>query len=130
VKERLKAIKNEDDSDEEREALTHCLQLMEAESEAGSAVKEAQTALDEKVLATYTKLSETEIKRLVVEDKWFASVRSAVESEVQRLTQRLASRVYELDERYARPMPALEVDVKTFSAKLVRHLRTMGVTCN
>ena len=130
VKERLKAIKNEEDNNEEREALERCLELMEAESEAGSAVKEAQTDLDEKVLAKYAKLSETDIKTLVVEDKWFATVRSAVEDEVQRLTQRLASRVNELDERYARPMPALEVDVKTLSAKLVRHLRAMGVAWN
>ena len=46
---------------------------MDAESDAGKAVKEAQAALDEKVLARYAKLTEAEIKTLVVEDKWLAS---------------------------------------------------------
>src|SRR5262249_18357992 len=75
VKARLKAIKDEVESDKEREALTVCLALMEAESEAGRAVSDAQAELDEEVLAKYPKLSETEIKTLVVEDKWFTSIR-------------------------------------------------------
>ena len=128
VKERLKAIKNEEDTHEEREALTRCLQLMDAESEAGGAVKEAQTALDEKVLAKYATLSEVEITTLVVDHKWFVSIRIAIEDEVQRLTQQLAGRVKELDERYARPLPALKRDVEILSAKVEGHLRGMGLT--
>lgn len=130
VKERLKAIKNEEDNDEEREALTCCLQLMEAESDAGSAVKEAQAALDEKVLAKYAKLSEAEIDTLVVEDKWFVSIRTAIESEVQQLTRFLGARVKELDERYVRPLPELERAVALVSARVNGHLKTMGVEWN
>ena len=127
VKEQLKAIKNEEDSDEERETFTRCLELMEAESEAGSAVKEAQTALDEKVLATYAKLNEAEIKTLVVEDKWFASIGTAINGEVQRLKQLLAARVRELDERYAEPLPVIEHNVEVLSAKVEGHLKEMGL---
>ena len=65
------------------------------------AVKEAQARLDEQVLARYGVLTEAEIKTLAVEDKWFASIRGAIEGEVQRLTQQLAGRVKELEERYA-----------------------------
>ncbi|HPZ14836.1 MAG TPA: hypothetical protein PLK04_11510, partial [Bacillota bacterium] len=68
-----------------------------------------------------------EIKTLVVEDKWFASIRAAVEGEVERLTQRLAGRVKELDERYARPLPELEREVEEFGAKVAEHLRKMGL---
>src|SRR5690606_42074084 len=60
VKDRLKAIAGEPESDEEREALERCLALIDAESEASKAVKEAQAALDEKVLARYAKLTEAE----------------------------------------------------------------------
>jgi type I restriction enzyme M protein len=127
VKDRLKAIKEEAESDDEREALNRCLELMEAESKAGRAVREAQAALDEEVLAKYTKLSEDEIKTLVVEDKWFANIRAAIKGEVQRLTQRLASRVRELDERYARPLPELERDVAAFGSKVEGHLEKMGL---
>lgn len=127
VKERIKAIEDEPDSDEERDALTRCLELIEAESAATKAVKDAQAALDQKVLARYAKLTETEIKTLVVEDKWLASIRAAIEGEVERLTQRLAARVKELEERYAQPLPTLERDVETFSAKVEGHLKEMGL---
>jgi len=127
VKDRLKAIKDEPDSDEERDALTRCLELIEAESAVGKAVKDAQAALDAKVLARYAKLTEAEIKTLVVEGKWLASIRGAIEGEVERLTQRLASRVRELDERYATPLPTLEEEEKALSAEVEGHLKKMGL---
>jgi type I restriction enzyme M protein len=127
VKDRLKAIEGEPESDEEREALTRCLALIEAESAAAKAVKDAQAALDSKVLARYAKLTEAEIKTLVVEDKWLASIRAAIEGEVERLTQRLAARVKELEERYAKPLPALEREVEALSDNVEGHLKTMGL---
>jgi type I restriction enzyme M protein len=127
VKDRLKAIEDDPESDEERDALTCCLALIEAEAEAGKALSEAQAALDEKVLASYTKLTEAEIKTLVVEDKWFASLRAAIDGEVQRLTEQLAGRVRELEERYAQPLPLLERELEAFSAKVEGHLKNMGL---
>lgn len=126
VKDRLKSIEGDPESDDERDALKRCLDLIEAESEAAKAVKDAQSALDEKVLARYAKLTEAEIKTLVVDDKWFASIRVAFEGKVQRLTQQLAGRVKELDERYARPLPKLEQEVEAFNAKVDGHLHSMG----
>jgi type I restriction enzyme M protein len=127
VKDRLKALEDEAESDGERDALTRCLALIEAESAATKAVKDAQDALDELVLASYTKLTEDEIKTLVVEDKWLASLQAAIDAEVQRLTQQLAARVKELEERYAQPLPMLEREVEAFSTKVEGHLRKMGV---
>ncbi|MFZ5473345.1 MAG: N-6 DNA methylase, partial [Pseudomonadota bacterium] len=113
---------------DERAALEKCLELIEAEAEASKAVKDAQSALDEKVLKHYAKLTEADIKTLVVDDKWFASIKSAIEGEVQRLTQRLASRVKELEERYAQPLPAIEREVEALAAKVEGHLRKMGLS--
>ena len=127
VRDRLKAIKGEPDSDDEHAALSRCLELMEAESEAGKAVKDAQAALDAKVLAKYPKLTEAEIKTLVVDDKWFASIQAAIEGEVQRLTQQLAGRVKELEERYAHPLPKLEHVVVELTTKVEHHLKEMGL---
>ena len=127
VKDRLKALQGEPESDDERDALTRCLELIEAECEAVRAVRDAQAALDEKVLANYAKLTEAEIKALVVEDKWFASIQAAIEGEVQRLTQQLAGRVKELEERYAQPLPQLELDVGRLSGKVEGHLKKMGL---
>lgn len=126
VKERLKAIEGEVESDDEREALNRCLALIDAESEATHSVKEAQVALDDNVLAQYAKLCEADIKTLVVEDKWFASVRGAIDGEVQRVTQQLAGRVKELEERYATPLPQLTGEVEALAARVDEHLKKMG----
>jgi len=127
VRDRLKTIKGELESDEEQAALALCFAMIEAASEAGKAVKEAQAALDQQVLARYAKLTEIEINTLVIEDKWFASIRSAIEGEVLRLAQQLAGRVKELEERYSQPLPVLEQEVGAFSVKVARHLKNMGL---
>ena len=130
VQSRLKVIRNDDepDSDLERDVLSYCLTLVEAESKAAKAVRTAQASLDERVLARYGAFTEAEIKTLAIEDKWLAGIRSAVEGEVQRLTQRLAARVQELEERYADPLPKLECRVAKFGAKVEGHLRRMGLS--
>jgi type I restriction enzyme M protein len=127
AKDRLKAIEREPESDEERDALKRCLALIDAESEASKAVGEARAVLDEKLLARYAKLTEAEIKLLVVEDKWLANLRAAINGEVQRLTQQLAGRVRELDERYSRPLPILAREVDLSSAKVAADLQKMGL---
>ncbi len=127
VKDRLKAIKEEPESDEERDALKRCLELIEAESAAAKAVKEAQVDLDAKVLAKYPNLTEAEIKTLTVDDKWSASMHAAIEGEVQQVTQQLASRVKELEERYTNPLPTLEWEVDLLSTKVDGHLKKMGL---
>ena len=73
VKARLKALtpdlmtlQETQDDDGERDALTHCLSLLDAKSKADKAVKDAQLALDTEVLAHYVTLTEAEIKGLVV----------------------------------------------------------------
>ncbi|HBY98804.1 MAG TPA: hypothetical protein DEP84_33475 [Chloroflexi bacterium] len=60
-------------------------------------------------------------------DKWFAAIQAAIEGEVQRLTQRLAGRVKELEERYAHPLPELEREVEALSKKVEVHLKRMGL---
>ncbi len=79
------------------------------------------------MLAKYPKLTEAEIKTLVVDDKWFASIQAAIEGEVQRLTQQLAGRVKELEERYTHPLPKLEHVVVELTTKVEHHLKQMGL---
>lgn len=81
----------DDGSADELVALERCMALI-AEADATKAVRDAQAALDAKVLARYATLTEAEIKMLVVDCKWFAAMGSAVDGEVQRLTQGLDQR--------------------------------------
>ena len=111
---------------EEKAALKRCIELIEAEAAGARTVKEAQATLDAKVLAKYGELSEAEIKTQVVEDKWLASIRATIEGEVLRVTQALAGRVKELEDRYAEPLPEIEAEVEALSARVEQHLRRMG----
>ena len=124
---RLRTIRDADASNDERQILEQCLSLIEAESKASKAAKAAQAALDSQVLERYATLSEDEIKTLVVQDKWLANIRAAIETEVHHLTQSLAARIRQIAERYARPLPELEQDVEAFSRKVEQHLARMGV---
>ena len=123
----LLTLNETQDNDDEQNALEHCLSLIDEKSKPDKAVKDAQLALDEQVLARYATLTETEIKQLVIDDKWFATIQAAVTGEVQRLTQNLTERVKELEERYAQPLPSLEGEVDDFSLKVNEHLLNMGV---
>ena len=73
--------------------LKTCLSLIEAAAEADAAVKAAQAALDAAVVARYAKLTEGEVKALLVVDKWLARVQADVLAEVDRVNQALAGRV-------------------------------------
>lgn len=126
VSDRLEDIKDDKDDDEYK-ALARCLELIEAEAAAVKEVKEAQAKLDADVLARYSGLNEPEIKILVVDDKWFTSASSAIESEVHRLTQALAGRVKELEDRYGVPLPKIEDEVHELSAKVEASLKQMGL---
>lgn len=126
VKARLKAIKNDLNADEERQALEQCLALIEREAEAGKKVKAAQKALDTKVLAHYAQLSEAELKTLVIDDKWLTTLQADVQTELDRVSQALTGRIRQLADRYATPLPALNAEVEALAAKVNVHLAKMG----
>jgi type I restriction enzyme M protein len=124
---RLKELKGDASAKEERTVLKQCLDLFDREAEVKKVVKEAQTALDEAVFAQYSKLTEDEIKTLVVDDKWQATLKGAIAAEIERVTQQLANRVKTLEERYAEPLPQLMQDVEVLSGKVDEHLKKMGL---
>ena len=126
VKARLKAIKHDLDVDEERQALEQCLTLIEREAEASKKVKTAQKVLDAKVQAHYAQLSESELKTLVVDDKWLATLQADVQTELDRVSQALSGRIRQLAERYAMPLPELNTEVEALAVKVNAHLAKMG----
>lgn len=62
-----------------------------------------------------------------MEDKWQASLRTALEAEIERVTQQLANRVKELEERYSSSLPQLTKNVSELEAKVAAHLKAMGL---
>ena len=62
-----------------------------------------------------------------MQDKWFATLNSSVEAEIERITQQLANRVKELNERYAEPLPQITQNVEALGLKVAEHLKAMGL---
>ena len=133
VKERLKAIASDpsDSSDppEERALLEQYLALLEKAAATSAKAKDEQEALLAKVAAQYGKLTEDEIKTLVVDDKWLAALAAAVQAELDRVSQTLTGRIRQLAERYATPLPQLTGEVATLAARVDEHLKKIGAVC-
>jgi type I restriction enzyme M protein len=123
----LKARLKQASDAEEKAALKTAIKFFDEESRAKKALKEAQEALDLAVLARYPKLTESEIKQLLVEDKWKASLQGAIEAEIERITQQLANRVKELEERYSATLPQLTQQVADLETRVAEHLKSMGL---
>lgn len=130
VKDRLKAIKHDKEALEEQTALEAYLLLIEQEAAAAKNVKEAQKALDIQVIRKYSQLSEAEIKTLVVDDKWLATLATSVQSELDRVSQALTGRIKQLAERYATPLPKLTEELETLANRVDEHLKKMGFVWN
>ena len=127
---RLKDIKGDADVADERKVLNDYLALIEKEAATSAKVKDAQEALMAKVAAQYGKLTEDEIKRLVVDDKWLATLAAAVQGELDRVSQTITGRIRQLAERYATPLPKLTDEVKSLAARVDAHLKKMGARWN
>ena len=127
VKARLKEMAVDPDRDEERDALTVCLDLMKSHTKAKKATKAAQAELDAKVLARYATLTATEISEIVVSDKWMQSIGDSIGQQVERLAGGLVERVRVLEGRYADALPKLESRVVDYGARVESHLRRMGL---
>ncbi|AUJ68768.1 HsdM family class I SAM-dependent methyltransferase [Pseudoalteromonas sp. NC201] len=112
---------------EEVKALKQATKLFNAEAAAKKAVKEAQEALDLNVFNQYPKLTIEEIKALIVDDKWLATLQANIVAEIERVTQQMASRVKQLEERYSTPLPTLSNSVDELSDKVASHLKAMGL---
>jgi type I restriction enzyme M protein len=89
-------------------------------------LKEAKAALDSQAYARYPRLTVSEIKTLVVVDKWLAALESAIHGEMDRLSRQLTQRVKELVERYEMPLPQMAERVAELEVKVSRHLEKMG----
>ncbi len=126
VTSRIKEIKGKPDGAEELKVMEKFISLAEQESEAKKKIKAVEKVLDATVDAKYAVLTESDIKTLVVDDKWMTTIEQAIKAEMDRISQRLTMRIKELAERYASPLPILVTDTKALTIKVDEHLKKMG----
>jgi type I restriction enzyme M protein len=127
---RLKEIGDDPLYADERATLEAYAGLLDQQAEVKSRRKVAQEVLDQNIDAKYPKLTEAEIKTLVVDDKWMGRLSAAVQGEIDRVSQTLTSRIRQLAERYATPLPELIEEVEALSAGVEEHLKRMGAVWN
>jgi type I restriction enzyme M protein len=127
---RLKEIAGDADAKDEAAALGEWSKASGEETALKGRLKEAEGGLDARAYAQYAKLSEAEVKALVVDDKWLAALDADIHGEMDRVSQTLTGRVKELAERYETPMPKMLIRVAELEAKVDRHLEKMGFAWN
>jgi type I restriction enzyme M protein len=128
VNARLKEIRRDKEAKDEAAVLARWLELSDTETALNRAVKDQHAALDKLAYEKYPTLTEAEIKTLVIDDKWMASLYAAVQGELDHLSQTLTGRIRELAEGYATPLPKLVEEVSMLSARVDEHLKRMGAT--
>ena len=104
--------------------------LLEKQSVLKSELKKLEEELDAKALAKYPKLTEAEVKSIVIDDKWLPAIEVTVKTELNRVSQQLSGRIKELIERYETPLPELNKQVKSLEEKVNAHLQKMGFAWN
>ena len=112
---------------EEIEVCETYLKLLEQDTKINAELKVALKALENKVVAKYPTLTETEIKTLVTDHKWMHTISIAITTEMERVSQALTQRIKELADRYDNPMPQLKNEVETLEEKVNAHLAKMGL---
>jgi len=120
----------QDAEGEEIVALDRWLALTNQVAELKKRLRDAEATLDAAAYACYPRLTEAEIKALVVDGKWLASLEAAIHGEMDRISQALAAHVKELGERYETPLPQVTNHVAELEARVNRHLERMGFAIN
>ena len=126
-------VKDNKTNPAEKEAVAlanSLLKLFNRDTELKKELKEKTTALDDLTLAKFKALTETEVRTLVVDDKWLISLQNVIQTEIDAISQRLTSRVKELSDRYENTLVELDSQTKTLEDKVSFHLEKMGLAWN
>jgi type I restriction enzyme M protein len=123
---RIREIKDDNGALDELEILEEYLKLRDQESAARRKIRDADRKLQKKVQAKCKELSPEEARDTLVNDKWIASITKQINTEMERISRKLTTRIKELAERYAQTLPEIEAEVEELSKKVESHLQRMG----
>jgi type I restriction enzyme M protein len=110
--------------EEEKKALQEVSDAFDAEADAKKASKE----LEEAVIARYKKLTEAEIKTLLIQTKWIGAVSTSIETVLDSVRRTLSGRLQTLASRYDDTLPTVTATALTKTKAVESHLKKMGLT--
>lgn len=128
VKRRLTAALKEDAEADELIALRHIAALFAKEATIKKALKKASSELAETTFAQYAKLTDVDVRSLVIHEKWGKAVADRIAVEVVSLGDRLIARLRLLADRYERSIPEIEALERELETRVRKHLAALGVS--
>lgn len=128
VKKAIKNAKVNDTMPEELAILKKWLDLSNQKDKLGKTLKQKRSELTDAVVAKYASLTEDEIRTLVVERKWLATVIGGCMALMQSVTHRIGTEVASLVERYENTLPELTKEVSEYESEVNGYLAEMGFT--
>ena len=109
------------------EILENYIAATEAIKKANAKIKTLQAALEKSVIAQYAKLTEADIKDIVIHHKWKAYLLGTLHQEQDKISQGLTQRINALAERYETTLATSQTALETAETKVMAHLQKMGL---
>ena len=116
--------------DADKATLKIWADYLERCSEKKGITKELSSLVDNlttQVRVKYDSLSADEIRNLVIDDKWLYEFRGRSEAEIKRVCESISNSVNVLNERYAKPLPAINADIERLSVEVEGYLNAVGI---
>ena len=124
----MKEIKGDPEEEEAFLLLKEVQKGYDKEAHLKKELKKKEVELDAALLKVYSELNEDAVRKLVIEEKWLASIRDDIQSEIDSISQRLTGRIKELAERYEFTMDELDAKANELEERVAGHLQKMGLT--
>lgn len=106
------------------------LDLFKEEAKIKNEAKEERKKLEKLVWEKYKTLSMDEIQQIVLDLKWLGTVKAAINTEMDSISQRLTTRIKELGERYDSKLGEITLETHSLESKVAEHLQKMGLEWN
>ncbi|WQR67602.1 type I restriction-modification system subunit M [Helicobacter pylori] len=121
-----KELKNATDL-EDKQILKTALEWLEAKNKALKMKNKAYEELELKAFHQYKNLELSEIKDLIIKDKWLNSLKNALENKILKRTNALTSALNEIISSYSNSLLELDKEVKESESKVLEHLKDLGI---
>ncbi|WRA11542.1 type I restriction-modification system subunit M [Helicobacter pylori] len=121
-----KELKNATDS-EDKEILKTALELLEAKNKVLKMKNKAHEELELKAFHQYKNLELSEIKDLIIKDKWLKSLKNALENKILKRINAFISALNGIISSYSNSLLELDKEVKESGSKVLEHLKDLGL---
>lgn len=128
VKAAIKNAYKDGTSEENVKFLQQWIDLSNEKDVLNKSLKKKRSQLTDAVVAKYSVLTEDEIKMLVVERKWLASVISGCKALMQNVTHRISNDITALVERYETTLSETANAINDLEKEVLASLKEMGFT--